>query len=532
MGFQADHKAEPIAENGALFPIERDRKFGYIDRTGKTVVEPRFTAAKEFREGRARVKAGGREDEDQGKWGYIDTRGTPVIETRFEYAEDFCEGLASVTVAGDHGYIDRAGRIVIKPQFDSARAFSEGLAVIELQGKYGYIDKDGVIVVEPKYDFADDFSGGLGLVEADGKYGFVDKTGQIAIPLQFEEACPFSEGLALINVNGKAGYVNRAGDIAIPPEFDSLWDQETRCCFRQGLAAVWRDGEPLYIDATGRPAVTNPAFQHVFPFVDGLARVTTRFDSELSLVTGFIDRSGNFVVQPTFGIAWDFSEGLARVRLRGDSTYGYIDNAGRLVIEPSFDEAEDFSGGLARVRIEEQTGYIDKKGNWLWGCEKYRGWHQITEITLVRKDESGVGFPEYAASIQADGTVTVIGTFPRAWTSTHGETSEDSPGRSEYKGTIAAAAFDRLAKLIHVSDFFGFDDSYKPRFAWGGRAPDRVTLTVRCADKVKSVTHYDFSDCGPIELWGIENAIDGVISKARLEVVAGQDAKTPPARCR
>ena len=50
---------------------------------------------------------------------------------------------------------------------------------------------------------------------------------------------------------------------------------------------------------------------------------------------GFINKAGEFVINPQFYDAWDFSEGLAPV-LIGDK-YGYINPTGEIVIKPQFD---------------------------------------------------------------------------------------------------------------------------------------------------------------------------------------------------
>ncbi len=79
-----------------------------------------------------------------GKYGYMDNTGNIVIEPQFYSASGFSEGLAKVGA----GLIDKTGKIVIKLQ-GSFLGFSEGLAGVKIGKKLGYIDKIGQYVWEP-----------------------------------------------------------------------------------------------------------------------------------------------------------------------------------------------------------------------------------------------------------------------------------------------------------------------------------------------------------------------------------------------
>ncbi|MGI7157691.1 WG repeat-containing protein, partial [Campylobacter coli] len=56
-----------------------------------------------------------------GKWGFIDKSGKFVIEPKFDSIWDFSEGLAKVGLNGKYGLIDKSGKIVIEPKFDDIR---------------------------------------------------------------------------------------------------------------------------------------------------------------------------------------------------------------------------------------------------------------------------------------------------------------------------------------------------------------------------------------------------------------------------
>lgn len=87
-----------------------------------------------------------------GKWGFIDRSGKIVIEPKFDafhYWSHFREGdgLLVIQVGGKWGYCDQTGAIKIAPRFDEAREFSDGLAAVKVGDKWGFIDQTGRVVI-------------------------------------------------------------------------------------------------------------------------------------------------------------------------------------------------------------------------------------------------------------------------------------------------------------------------------------------------------------------------------------------------
>ncbi|WP_409347190.1 WG repeat-containing protein [Paenibacillus sp. MBLB4367] len=85
-------------------------------------------------------------------------------------------------------------------------------------------------------------------------------------------------------------------------------------------------------------------------------------------IYGFIDRSGNWVIDPQYRSIHGFSEGLAVVTVDtpDGNLEGYIDKTGKSVIDPTFTVASSFHEGLGVVTnvqgSEIVTSYIDKSG--------------------------------------------------------------------------------------------------------------------------------------------------------------------------
>lgn len=127
-----------------------------------------------------------------------------------------------------------------------------------------------------------------------------------------------------------------------------------------------RKGKYGYRDKSGE-FVIQPQFDYAGEFSEGLAVVGLgKFPATK---WGYINLQGNLVIPAQFEGAHDFSDGMAAVSLGGK--LGYIDRTGKLVVKPQFDEAQKFSGGRARVRIiKDGYGYINKQGEFVVPLER------------------------------------------------------------------------------------------------------------------------------------------------------------------
>lgn len=135
-----------------LAPVNRTHSCGYIDHSGTLVLKPPLSEGEkdcatvwgQFAEDLARWKFGT-------KYGFIDRTGKTVVEPRFDLTFDFAEGLATVSVEGKWGYIDKTGSMVIQPrEYRHVDSFKHGLAyVVTKDGKHGYIDRTGKYVWGP-----------------------------------------------------------------------------------------------------------------------------------------------------------------------------------------------------------------------------------------------------------------------------------------------------------------------------------------------------------------------------------------------
>jgi hypothetical protein len=322
------HNTEPkkgSSDLNNLYPIKVGDKYGYIDRAGKVIIEPKYGTAQAFVDGVGLVVS-----KDTRNWAMIDARGKILTKPNVTPMQ-VSEGMV-VAFEGDRnnakwGFLNTKGDAAIDFKFDQCLVFSEGLAVVYIDNKFGYIDKSGNYVIEPKYDWAYPFHEGLARIEPkrdDKKWGFIDKQDNFVIEPQYSMAGNFSEGLAFAasNLNQEAMFIKPDGSTAFKV-----------------------DNYVIDLDSA---------------FSDGLCRVQRA-------KYGFIDTNGKLVIDLKYDEAEDFSEGLAAVKLK--DKWGFIDKKGNFVLGPMFTYADSYKDGIAEVGLDGKNAYIDKTGKYIWGPE-------------------------------------------------------------------------------------------------------------------------------------------------------------------
>jgi len=146
----------------------------------------------------------------------------------------------------------------------------------------------------------------------------------------------------------------------------ALWGVEpVNQGFSQGLvvvAALRPTRKMGFMDKDGQWFI-QPTFTEARDFSEDLAAVA------VEQKWGFVNREGKWAIRPSFASARSFSEGLAAVAVtRGyDATkwWGFIDKQGQWVVQPSFGNVTAFSEGLAGAEVDRKWGFIDKSGKWV-----------------------------------------------------------------------------------------------------------------------------------------------------------------------
>ena len=179
--------------------------YGYIDKKGECIIDPKYKKAGDFSCGLAPVLT----DDD---WSIIDTNGATVAKGYvpiYGYRDGYClartdknqnvlldrmgerhayeyeiwqysEGLIPARKDNKWGYIDIDGNVVIPFKYEMALPFHEGHAIVVLGGISGFIKKDGsVLFMSPSYEAHSGFSDGVGVVKGEDGLYYINEDGLI-----------------------------------------------------------------------------------------------------------------------------------------------------------------------------------------------------------------------------------------------------------------------------------------------------------------------------------------------------------------
>jgi hypothetical protein len=396
-------------------------KWGVVDRKGKFAIEPSFELPLEWElDGRQvdpavrkrfpgvlRFAGGLAPVVIEGEWAYLDDKRRIAIPPRFNWAGPFTTALASARSGEKFGYIDRTGRWVIEPQFDRAGPFAAGLAWVKRADRFAFINEQGEeVFTVAGAEEGSAFWKGLAAVRVGSFWGFVNSTGQWVHRPRFQEIRPYTETLQQVKADGKWGLINSKGELVCPPKYEWFggFQPTGRALFGNGQSGA--GAELGMIDSNGRMIFEPVPGREFSEALEESAKKQIIFPRHINFRWGFVDRAGEFVIEPQYRSVEPLGQGMASVRdqtreglvdlrtgklvcppqyLRIDrfseglaaftsplgGNAGYLDRTGKVVIKPQFRIADPFSDGIAAVSSYDSMSrltllYINRDGKYLW----------------------------------------------------------------------------------------------------------------------------------------------------------------------
>ena len=232
--------------------------YGYLDESGKPVIQPIYLYATDFEGNRAIVKL------SDGLYAVIDRSGKAIKTIECWEVSAFSNGKAAFRESSDgrYGYIDSNGNVVIQPAFAHAGSFMDHRAVASVWGGgreiYGLIDENGKFIILPQYDeilMLGEDRVALGIPRdpnipfAGLKYALADTDGNLITDFVFLSISPFNKGTASASDDISTYFINTLGKrVENLPVLEGAGQME----ILDGLVHVNIDQRAYYLNKQGQ----------------------------------------------------------------------------------------------------------------------------------------------------------------------------------------------------------------------------------------------------------------------------------------
>lgn len=303
--------------------------YGYVDKTGKTIIEPRYAEPASFFDGIAFVTQ--TNDGLKGQRYFIDKQGNIVMSLSRK------DGLL--------GLVDKSGKEIIPCQFASIGKYDSGYVLTigtnKLCGVWSI--KDNKEIVAPKYEIFPNDDNMLGCKT------FI------------------KDSIIIVYKNGAGGAINMEGNEIVPCRHGFVEVEKGFIKVTHGNDVMFNK-KGLY-DREGNE-ILKCEYRNIDIGENSIIACKEDEKDDNYLQCFLFDHKGNLLFQAKSDYDMLFnirsikhlSEGLAAVKKDGTETFGFYDADGDEVIAPRYEDAGTFSEGLAPVKLNGKWGYVNREG--------------------------------------------------------------------------------------------------------------------------------------------------------------------------
>lgn len=320
-------KYDSISEfsEGLAIAIGEEGKFYVLDTTGKVIYESNNFISN-FKDGMAAIAV----TLSDGKqlYGYIDRTGKMVIAPRYQYATDFSDGRAVVKLdTNDFAIIDKDGNVIKSFNYNWMNNLSEGLAAFQptQENKWGYVDANGKVVIEPKYGEAFAFKDGMAVVNSSvdisfKKFGIIDKKGHYIIKPEYNDTKILGEGMLAAGkaINNEQPFIGSIyaladsnGNLLTTFKFYNVGE------FKNGITYADNGKSTFFINNTGKRDTSLPAVEGI----GTLKLLNNIISANIDRHLYYIDREGKIIYKPAESVTLKTGVTVSKIKYRPNRNY-------------------------------------------------------------------------------------------------------------------------------------------------------------------------------------------------------------------
>jgi hypothetical protein len=340
------------------------------------------------------------------KWGYVDVSGATIIDPRFDEAYPFSNGKAIALENGQYGIVDTKGKWLVGPRKgESMTEFhSNRLVCSDDRGKWGAIDGKGAVAVPFNNDIMTSFLAQWALAGTKTstpdlyRVAVLDTAGKVVVNFDntyltgkaMKAGKRVREGYVSVLVEGdfSASLVAAPETLDGKPLYYALLDVKNRRVVNlkisslaaevtegrfnmviDGIAYSW--SQPLPAEPTPSEAKFSYLTTAIYPFSGGIAAVHR--DGKWA----YVDKDGSVLSESNLSVTDYTNEkplymgGLVMFwKKNGEGIY--VDLKGNQRVPLEFEELSPFQSGGAVVKYKGKYGLVQKDGTWALPAE-YEG---------------------------------------------------------------------------------------------------------------------------------------------------------------
>lgn len=302
---------------------KRVRQWGFIDKSGQFVIEPKYDSVWDFSEDNiAQVfKNNG--------LGVINDKGVEIIQTIYREILELGNGYIAAFDGESYHIFNNKGEKQFFGKYVYVGKYKDGLFAVASYDENGnvlmeYVNKSGKSIIEPKYLRAYDFYNGKAVVMKEQNiYLIIDKSGKEIKELEYNQVSPSEEGIYLVkNMKNLYGYIDSEGNLLVEPKF-----------VRAEL------------------------------FLEGGAIVGIKEND--STLFGVIGKDGNYIVEPKYANIISIGNNFYGVANKRDNIgykYAVVNNKGEEITDFNYYDLSSLEGNLTSVFDGIKTYALDSQG--------------------------------------------------------------------------------------------------------------------------------------------------------------------------
>ena len=404
------------ALNDGLARVRVAGRIGFIDRSGRFVIDPIFDEAWAFtsgfpltqvRQGRSvgaidrtgawmfRLDAdalhravssattGGEQFgwhfQRDDRWGLLDLDGHVVLDAAFDQTVQRCADGHLVAFKGREWSYFRSDGSSLQPSVGrilDANCGSPAPYIVKAGDKFGLVDGDGKEIVPPAFDALIPVTRGVWNAKLAEKWGRIGPDGQWLFVPKFDD---LSRGNPMIvaAMDGKRGFLQADGSWLIEPRFD---------------AARPRDSETAFVTTDGKTGVIRVKDQSwtVVPRPGVMCEIPYGILSQGEGRRAIFSRSGEAWIDAGVDrIGIDLEAGL--LPFLKDGKWGLMDTAGTVAMQPIYDEQASFRPSFRGIAWARQNG--------LW-CPIDRRGQNVPGLACVARSPSGAAGAYFKCAVE------------------------------------------------------------------------------------------------------------------------------------